>query len=192
VRGSGRVFPETWNRCDAPRSVATVGLGSNLGDRQAAISGAIQWIAERPGSRLLSVSSLYETEPFGRSDQGWFLNCVAQVETFSNLKVFFRSLQEAETLWARERDEHWGPRTLDLDLLFFGDTVFSDEELTVPHPGVAQRRFVLAPLFEVAPDLIHPTLHMSVRELLKALEDPCRVVRLGRLDFGGKTGNSSE
>jgi len=172
--------------------VATVGLGSNLGDRQAALSGAIRWIAERPGSRLLSVSSLYETEPFGRPDQGWFLNCVARVETFCPLKGFFRLLQEAETLWARERDEHWGPRTLDLDLLFFGETAFSDEELTVPHPGVAQRRFVLAPLFEVAPDLIHPTLHKSVRELLRVLEDPCRVVRLGRLDLGGKTGNPEE
>jgi 2-amino-4-hydroxy-6-hydroxymethyldihydropteridine diphosphokinase len=178
--------------CEVPRFVATVGFGSNLGDRQATISSAIRWIAERPGSRLLSVSSLYETEPFGRSDQGWFLNCVARVETFCDLKGFFRSLQEAETRWARERNERWGPRTLDLDLLFFGETVFSDEELTVPHPGVAQRRFVLVPLFEVAPDLIHPTLHKSVRDLLKVLEDPCRVVRLGRLDFGGKIGNSAE
>ncbi len=164
--------------------MAAVGAGANLGDREETLSGAVEWIAHRPGNRLHAVSSLYETEPFGKEDQGWFLNCVILVETEETLKGFFRSLQEAEALWGRKREEHWGPRTLDLDLLFFGDTVFSDEELTVPHPGIPERRFVLEPLCEIAAGLIHPTMRTPVRELLDRLRDPCRVVRLERFPRG--------
>ncbi len=167
------------------RHLATVGVGSNLGDREATISGAVEWVVNRPGNRLHSVSSLYETEPFGKEGQGWFLNCVVQVDTPDTLMVFFHSLQEAEALWGRKREERWGPRTLDLDLLFFGGTAFSDEELTVPHPGIAERRFVLEPLCEIAPGLIHPTLRISVRELLDRLEDCCRVVRQERSPLAG-------
>jgi 2-amino-4-hydroxy-6-hydroxymethyldihydropteridine diphosphokinase len=160
--------------------LATVGAGSNLGDREALIRDAIRWIGARQGNVIRACSPLYETEPFGRTDQGWFLNCVVQVETSRGLKDFFHLLQEAEALAGRVRKDRWGPRTLDLDLLFFGSEVFSDAELTVPHPGVAVRRFVLEPLCEVAPEFVHPLIGATVRELLDRLADPSRVVRFGR------------
>ncbi len=164
--------------------VATVGLGSNLGDREAAISGATQRIAGQSGNRLVAESSLYETEPFGKGDQGWFLNSIIRVETSRSLNAFFRCLQKVEAQWGRQRSERWGPRTLDLDLLLFGDTVSSKEDLTVPHPGIAERRFVLDPLCEIAPGLVHPTLRKSFRELREQLKDPCRVIRLDRAAYG--------
>jgi len=160
--------------------LATVGIGSNIGDREATVSRAAKILSEEPGNRAKAVSYLYETEPLGPRDQPWFVNCVIQVETRREIKTFFHFLQETESLFGRQRHEPWGPRTLDLDLLFFNDAVFSDSELTVPHPGVAQRRFVLEPLCEIAPDLMHPTLKQPVQELLKQLADPLKVVCLGR------------
>ncbi len=160
--------------------LATVGVGSNLGDREAIMRDAILWIGAQPGNILRACSSLYETEPFGNTDQEWFLNCVIQVDTSLPLKEFFRLLQEGEDRSGRTRTERWGPRLLDLDLLFFNDTVHSDAVLTVPHPGVAVRRFVMEPLCEVAPDLVHPLLKKTVRVLLDELGDSSRVVRLDR------------
>jgi len=161
--------------------MATVGLGSNLGDREAFLSGALKMLAGEAGNRLIRVSSLYETEPFGKSDQDWFLNCVVQVETDLDMWPFFRSLQEVELRFGKERKERWGPRTLDLDLLFFDEVVFADHELVVPHPGIAQRRFVLEPLSEIVPELIHPSLGTTIRQLLQETDDRCRVVRVSRL-----------
>lgn len=160
--------------------LATVGAGSNLGDREEVIRKSISWLGSREGNRLCACSSLYETEPFGKTDQDWFLNCVVQLETSHGPKAFFRQLQRAEDLAGRIRTERWGPRILDLDLLFFDDLVSSDAELTVPHPGVALRRFVLEPLCEVAPDLVHPVLGKTSKELLKELPEPSRVVRLAK------------
>jgi len=163
-----------------PLHLATIGMGSNLGDREATLREAILWLGEQSGNRLRSCSSLYETEPFGKADQGWFLNCVIQIETSRELQGFFRVLQEGEVRFGRVRGERWGPRTLDLDLLFFDDAVYSDAELTVPHPGVAVRRFVLEPLCEVAPDLVHPSLGQRASSLLGQLTESSRVVCLGR------------
>ena len=159
--------------------LATIGMGSNLGDRETTLREAILWLGAGCGNRLRSCSSLYETEPFGKTDQGWFLNCVIQIETSLDLLGFFNLLQEGEARFGRIRRERWGPRTLDLDLLFFGDAVYSDSELTVPHPGVANRRFVLEPLCEVAPDFVHPSLGETARTLLGQLAESSRVVCLG-------------
>jgi 2-amino-4-hydroxy-6-hydroxymethyldihydropteridine diphosphokinase len=155
-------------------------MGSNLGDRESTLREAILWLGEQPGNLLRSCSSLYETEPFGNKDQEWFLNCVVRMGTSRGLLDFFQLLQEGEARFGRVRGERWGPRTLDLDLLFFDDTVYSDEKLTVPHPGVAVRRFVLEPLCEVAPDLVHPCLEERVSTLLERLTESSRVVCLGR------------
>ncbi len=168
------------NSLCAEPNLATVGIGSNMGDREESVSGAIRRLSEQEGSRTVAVSCLYETEPLGRKDQPWFLNCVIQIETSTELKAFFHTLQLTESLFGRQRHEHWGPRSLDLDLLFFGDMVLSDAELTVPHPGIPQRRFVLEPLCEIAPDLIHPIIGQTTRELLEQLSDPLKVVCLGR------------
>jgi 2-amino-4-hydroxy-6-hydroxymethyldihydropteridine diphosphokinase len=163
-----------------PPHLATIGLGSNLGDRETTLREAILWLGAQRGNTLRSCSSLYETEPFGKTDQGWFLNCVIQIETSRDLQGFFQVLQEGEARFGRVRRERWGPRTLDLDLLFFDDAVYSDAELTIPHPGVAVRRFVLEPLCEVAPDLVHPSLGEKVSALLERLTESSRVVCLGR------------
>jgi 2-amino-4-hydroxy-6-hydroxymethyldihydropteridine diphosphokinase len=154
-------------------------MGSNLGDREAIMREAILWLRAQHRNTLRACSSLYETEPVGKTDQGWFLNCVIQVETFREMHEFFRVLQEGEALFGRVRTEPLGPRTLDLDLLVFDDVVHSDPELTVPHPGVAIRRFVLEPLCEVAPDFVHPSLGQTASALLGQLTEPCRVVRFG-------------
>lgn len=166
--------------CKVPMHIATVGVGSNLGDREQIIREAIEWIAVQPDNLLKACSSLYETEPFGKTDQEWFLNCVVQVETSREMQGFFHVLQEGESLFGRVRKERWGPRTLDLDLLFFDDAIYSDSALKVPHPGVPHRRFVLEPLCEIAPDLVHPSLGETARVLLERLAQTSRVVRLGR------------
>jgi 2-amino-4-hydroxy-6-hydroxymethyldihydropteridine diphosphokinase len=168
-------------RPDQGFHLAMVGMGSNEGNREATLSAAIQTLAGKETNHIKAVSSLYETEPFGKTDQAWFLNCIIHVETSLSMKSFFHNLQDVETLFHRKRGEHWGPRTLDLDLLFFDDIIFSDSELTVPHPGIQERRFVLEPLFELTPDLIHPSMKLPVRALLEKLSDPCRVIRIGRL-----------
>ena len=167
-------------RSGASLHLATVGMGSNLGDRETTLREAILWLGSQCGNRLRSCSSLYETEPFGKADQGWFLNCVIQIGTSRDLQSFFHLLQEGEDRFGRVRRERWGPRTLDLDLLFFDDAIHSDPELTVPHPGVAVRRFVLEPLCEVAPDLVHPSLGERASALLGQLTESSRVVCLGR------------
>jgi len=169
--------PTTHPRCH----LATVSVGSNLGDRLSYVVGSIRWLLAEERNALRKVSGIYETEPFGLRDQGWFLNCVAQVETSLDFKDFFRLLQEGEAFFERERTIRWGPRTLDLDFLFFDDVVYQDQELSLPHPGVPNRRFVLEPLCEIDPDLVHPTLHLSARTLLERLEDPSRVVQKGQL-----------
>ena len=161
-------------------SLATVGVGSNVGDRASLIENAVRQLGEQEGNRISAISSLYETEPFGKGDQPWFLNCVVQVETQKTIKAFFHSLQTLETSLGRLREERWGTRTLDLDLLFFNNTVFSDQELTVPHPGIPHRRFVLEPLCEIAPALVHPIHHLTAHELYKQLSDPLNVICLGR------------
>lgn len=168
-------------RPDRRQHLATVGMGSNVGNREATISAAVQTLADKEGNRIRAVSCLYETEPFGKTDQDWFLNCVIQVETVQDLKAFFHTLQDVETLFHRKRREQWGPRTLDLDLLFFDDRISWEPELTLPHPGIPGRRFVLEPLCEIAPDLVHPSLKITIRDLLKKVPDPSRVICRERL-----------
>jgi 2-amino-4-hydroxy-6-hydroxymethyldihydropteridine diphosphokinase len=167
-----------------PMHLATVGLGSNLGDRASTIRKAIEWLAGQSGNLLMACSSLYEAEPVGKTDQGWFLNCVIQVRTARDLLDFFHLLQHGEAVFGRVRKERWGPRTLDMDLLFFDEVVYSDSEITVPHPAVPLRRFVLEPLCEVAPDLVHPSIGAKASNLLEQLVDPSRVVRLASPPVG--------
>ena len=154
----------------ASKHIATVGIGSNVGDRKATVSGAIQQFTSCAEHHVLAISSFYETEPFGKKDQRWFINCVIRVETIQPMTPFFLFLQQTESMWNRKRNERWGPRTLDLDLLFFDDIVFTSEELTLPHPGIPDRRFVLEPLCEISPNLIHPSLRKSIKELLNDLK----------------------
>jgi 2-amino-4-hydroxy-6-hydroxymethyldihydropteridine diphosphokinase len=133
---------------------AAIGLGSNLGDRARYIADAIAAIAET-GS-LVRTSSLYETAPIGGPKQGPYLNAVAVVDTELSAQELLKRCLAVERDQGRERGERWGPRTLDLDILLYGDQVIDEESLRVPHPRMTERRFVLEPLLEAWPDATLP------------------------------------
>jgi 2-amino-4-hydroxy-6-hydroxymethyldihydropteridine diphosphokinase len=139
------------------RSVALIGLGSNLGDRPANLNGAIAALAQVPGISVRQVSSFHETEPVGGPPgQGLFLNAVAVLETDLEPQPLLHVLQEIETRFGRQRTVRWGERTLDLDLLLFDDRIIDTPELSLPHPRMRTRKFVLEPLVEVAPGAFDP------------------------------------
>jgi 2-amino-4-hydroxy-6-hydroxymethyldihydropteridine diphosphokinase len=144
--------------------LAYVGLGSNLGDRSAVLAAALDSLRPRRVSRIV------ETEPWGRADQPRFLNAVAELETELPAPELHRALQDLEARHGRLRRERWGPRTLDLDLLLYGDLVLESEALSVPHPRLARRRFVLESLAELCPDRSVPGSGRTVRQLLEGLE----------------------
>lgn len=141
-------------------TLAYVGLGSNLGDRRALIASALAELEPR------RVSSVVETEPWGRKDQPPFLNAVAELETDAEPAALLARLLDVEARHGRARSERWGPRTLDLDLLLYGDRALSGPGLELPHPRLAERRFVLEGLAELCPDAEVPGLGRTVRQLL--------------------------
>ncbi len=140
-------------------------LGSNLGDRELNLREAIRMLGEA-GVRVLRVSSLYETDPVDVRDQPCFLNLVLEAETELFPKQLLARTGKIESQLGRKRGRPKGPRTLDIDILMYGASVIESAELTVPHPRMAERRFVLEPLAELAPDLRHPVSRRTVRELL--------------------------
>lgn len=143
-----------------------IGLGSNLGDPEAQLRAALAELAELPRSRFLRASSLYRGAPMGPQDQPDFVNAVAEIETELSAERLLAELQALEARHGRVRDgPRWGPRSLDLDLLLYGEMRIDTPGLTVPHPGVPVRAFVLYPLHEIAPDLQVPGLG-PLRELL--------------------------
>ncbi len=151
-------------------------MGSNQGDRQAYLADALAVLGSLPGVNRVSQRPTYETDPVGgHAGQGRFLNAVAQVSTDLSAKQLLDELNKIEADHGRDRSaepSRSGPRTLDLDILFFGDEVINQVGLTVPHPRMHQRWFVLKPLCDLAPDAVHPVLHRTVRELLAELETP--------------------
>jgi 2-amino-4-hydroxy-6-hydroxymethyldihydropteridine diphosphokinase len=152
-------------------SVAFIGLGSNLGDRDAILRGAIAALAETPGVAIREVSSFHETAPVGGPPgQGMFKNAAAAVETTLEPSALLHVLQDIEARFGRVRSVRWGERTLDLDLLLFDDRIVDTAELSVPHPRMATRRFVLAPLAEVAPDAVDPVTKRTIAALLSELD----------------------
>ncbi len=146
-----------------------VGLGSNLGDRPAALREAIRRLALVPGVAIGEISSFRETEPIGKTNQPRFLNAALELEFDRSPEELLEHLLRIEHELGRVRGERWGPRSVDLDLLLFGDRVLSTDRLTLPHPRMAERRFVLEPLAELAPDLLVPGTGRTVRQLLTGL-----------------------
>ena len=161
-------------------------LGSNVGDRAAMLARAVAEM-NRAGLRVRRQSSLYETEPVGGPPQPWFLNAVVEAETDLSSERVLQALQQIEQEMGRQRTIPCGPRTLDLDILLDGDRVIRGGELEIPHPRLAQRRFVLAPLAELAPALMHPLLRKTVAELLAEISDG-GLVRLWNPEGGSAEG----
>lgn len=155
-----------------------ISIGSNLGDRAGNCREAVRRVAANGGIRLVRESSLYETEPWGVVDQGPFINSVIEIETQTAPGELFAFLKKVESDMGRTQNERWGPRTIDLDIIFYGDRSIDEERLTVPHPSMLERAFVLVPLNEIAPDLIHPALGKTVSELLRDLPGKGGVQRL--------------
>jgi 2-amino-4-hydroxy-6-hydroxymethyldihydropteridine diphosphokinase len=149
------------------RTVVYLSLGSNVGDRENQLREAIRRL-ETVG-RVVSASSLYETEPVEFTDQGWFLNCAVALETGQTPEQLMAALLQIEREMGRRRTQNKGPRNIDIDVLLFGDVVVDSPELSIPHPAMLQRRFVLEPLAEIAPDVRHPVVKKSARELLEDL-----------------------
>ena len=139
-------------------TTAFVGLGSNLNSPRAQIENAFELLGAIAGTQLIDRSSLYRSSPYGSVVQADFVNAVAHLSTDLDAPSLLRRMQDIEISQGRVRGVHWGPRTLDLDLLVFGDQEIDEQDLTVPHPGIAERNFVLLPLREIAPELDIPGL----------------------------------
>lgn len=146
-----------------------IALGSNLGDRGGYLAKAIQKL--EPEIHLLSESSIYETEPWGHKEQDPFLNQVIRAETALLPHAVLRKLKSIESELGREKTIRYGPRVIDLDLLFYDNLVLSTEALKIPHPQLAKRAFVLIPLKEIAPDFVHPQFDQTIRQLSQKISD---------------------
>jgi len=149
-------------------------LGSNVGDREAQLRDALSRLSTL--GRVAAVSSLYETEPVEFANQPWFLNSVAALETSETPQQLLAAILGIEEKMGRRRVQKKGPRVIDIDILLFDDAIVQEESgnsnsLTIPHPAMHQRRFVLEPLAEIAPELLHPVLQKTIRELLDALPE---------------------
>jgi 2-amino-4-hydroxy-6-hydroxymethyldihydropteridine diphosphokinase len=160
------------------RETVFIGFGSNVGDRVDYCDRAVTLLSLLPHSRLTGVSLLYETEPVrDQTDPGesWFLNGVVQLETDIKPRSLHTILQEIERALGRDDDDRSGPRTIDLDILFYGEQVIKEPGLTIPHPRLHQRRFVLMPMNELDPLWIHPILKQSMAQLLTEVFDLSQV-----------------
>ena len=147
--------------------LAYLSLGSNLGDRAANLRAALARLSTLGSVR--KVSSFYETEPVEVTDQPWFLNCVVVLETDKPPRDLLQGTLAIEKQMGRQRTREKGPRTIDIDILLYGDRIVDEPGLNIPHPAMHERRFVLEPLAEIAPEIVHPRLKKTAREILDGL-----------------------
>ncbi|MBI5473175.1 MAG: 2-amino-4-hydroxy-6-hydroxymethyldihydropteridine diphosphokinase [Ignavibacteriae bacterium] len=154
-----------------------LGLGSNVGERQKFLNAAVAALKQLSDVKIVWSSSVYETDPYGKTDQPKFLNAALEVATALLPQELLAKSKSIEQAIGRTRSEQWGPREIDIDILMYDGLVYSDEHVTVPHPELPKRKFVLAPLREIAPDLVHPILGVTITELAASCRDSGRVVK---------------
>jgi 2-amino-4-hydroxy-6-hydroxymethyldihydropteridine diphosphokinase len=154
-----------------------VGLGSNVGDRLGFLQRAVHELESTPGVAVTSISSVYETEPVGKKNQPHFLNAAIELRCLVSAQLLYERMKEIERLVGRTPTERWGPREIDLDLLYFDDEVIVNRTFSVPHRESSNRKFVLIPLSEIAADYVDPAKKCSVRSLLESCPDTCEVVK---------------
>lgn len=160
------------------RHVAYIGMGSNVGNKLLQCQKAISEILKIDRHRLLAQSSFYKTQPLGYTAQDWFVNGVVKIETDLEAHELLRSLQALESRLGRRETFRWGPRAIDLDLLFYDEEQIQSEVLQIPHPLLHERQFVLIPLAEIDPHLVHPILKKTIQELLNHLQEDQGVEKL--------------
>ena len=158
---------------------AYIGIGSNLGDREQKLLRAVAELGRLPGTRVTALSPFYETEPVGGVAQDNFYNAAVGIVTSISPLALLQALKQIEAeVFHRVPSGRWGPRSMDLDILLYGNRILVDDELVIPHPRLAERRFALQPLADIAPTLVHPSLGNSIAQLLAALTTTERVVRI--------------
>lgn len=155
-----------------------IGIGSNLGDRLKNIKEAVKLLKKIRSIKITAQSSIYETEPAGYKNQPEFLNCVLEVKTNLSCEALLKVLQNIEKKLHRKRTIKWGPRSIDLDILIYGNTVIRRKNLIIPHAQMHKREFVLMPLLEIAPSIVHPVKKRTIFELYKKLSKKHKVKKL--------------
>ncbi|MDH5368271.1 MAG: 2-amino-4-hydroxy-6-hydroxymethyldihydropteridine diphosphokinase [Cyclobacteriaceae bacterium] len=157
-------------------------LGSNLGDKLSHLSQAISKIEEQIG-KVEKVSSIYETAAWGKTNQPSFYNQVIKISTSLKPLQILKIVLQIEYEIGRKRFEKWGARIIDIDLLYYQNEVFTNQELTIPHPQIQNRKFTLIPLCEIAQEFIHPTLKVTQQQLLEQCDDILEVIKLNTSNF---------
>jgi 2-amino-4-hydroxy-6-hydroxymethyldihydropteridine diphosphokinase len=154
-----------------------LGLGSNMGNRASNLKMAADLISKLIG-KTAKASHVYETQPWGNPDQEYFYNQVLMVNTTLDPRDLLAAITKIEREMGRERKVKWGPRVIDIDVLFYGKRIIRDKGLEIPHPEMHKRNFVLVPMMEIAPEYEHPVLHQAIDDLFMSSEDPSEVVML--------------